>query len=75
LGIVEDLADDLAKDALDAAHRLEDEKLVDAISEILGASSTTAQEAFLTATRVRRAEARAREFLARKLAKLDEGDA
>ena len=73
MGIVEDLADDLARDTLDAAERLEDEKLVEAIAEILGASSTTAQEAFLTATRVRRAEARARVHLAKQLAKLKDG--
>lgn len=63
MGIVEDLADALAKDALAAAEKLDDDTLVKEVSEILGSSSTTTQEAFLTAVRVRRAERRARDFL------------
>ncbi|MBS9716119.1 hypothetical protein ACFFUT_12230 [Pseudohalocynthiibacter aestuariivivens] len=63
MGIVEDLADELAVDALATSERLENEKIILEVSEILGASSTTAQEAYLTAIRVRRAEARARKYL------------
>ena len=63
MSIVEDLADALAIDALDAAEAQNDEKIIAEVSEILGASSQTAQEAFLTAIRVRRAARRAREFL------------
>ncbi len=63
MGIVEDLADGLARDALDAAEANQDEKIIAQVSEILGASSQTAQEAYLTAVRVRRAERRAREYL------------
>jgi hypothetical protein len=37
--------------------------IVDQIAKVLGASSQTLEEAFLTAVRVRRAEARARELL------------
>ena len=63
MSVVEDLSDALARDALEAEQRLGDNKIAAQISEILGATSSTAQEAFLTAVRVRRAEARAREFL------------
>jgi len=72
MGIVEDLADELAVDALETSIRLENEKIVLEVSEILGASSTTAQEAFLTAVRVRRAEARARKYLEECKAKAPE---
>lgn len=40
--------------------------IVDQIATILGASSQTLEEAFLTAVRVRRAEMRARETLAQR---------
>ena len=40
--------------------------IVDQIATILGASSQTLEEAFLTAVRVRRAEIRARETLAQR---------
>ncbi|MFV2035112.1 MAG: hypothetical protein ACC631_08395 [Halocynthiibacter sp.] len=71
MGIVEDLADSLAKDTLDVSSRTHNDDLVKEVSEILGASSITTQEAFLTAIRVRRAEARARAFLAEKTAQHD----
>ena len=63
MGIVEDLADELAKDALKAADEHDDDMIVDKISEILGADSVTTQEAFLTAVRVRKADRRARVYL------------
>ncbi|GFE66617.1 hypothetical protein [Litoreibacter roseus] len=67
MGITEDLADALAKDVIAAEEKLGDETLVNQISEVIGASSQTTQEAFLTAIRVRRAEARARRMLRQKL--------
>lgn len=60
MGITQDLADDLAKDTLAAAAKANNQKIVDEVSEVLGATSTTAQEAYLTAVRVRRAVGRAR---------------
>jgi len=63
MGITEDMADDLARDALAAAEKTDSQVIVDRVSEVLGATSTTAQEAYLTAVRVRRAVARAREAL------------
>ena len=45
-----------------------DEKIVQIVAEIMGASSQTLEEAFLTAVRVRRAEKRARELLSSRAA-------
>jgi hypothetical protein len=67
MGVTEDLADALAKDAIEAAETLGDELLIDQIAKSLGDSSTTTQEAFLTAVRVRQAEKRARRFLNSKI--------
>ncbi|MCY4336887.1 MAG: hypothetical protein OXC60_19710 [Litoreibacter sp.] len=63
MGVTEDIADDLAKQALQIEAKTGDEKVVDKVSEILGASSQTTQEAYLTSVRVRRAELRARTYL------------
>lgn len=70
MGITEDLADALAKDVIEAEKTLglEEGTLTNEISTVIGASSTTTQEAFLTAMRVRRAEQRARKYLEAKLA-------
>jgi len=62
-------ANELADLALAESAASGDERIVDQIGEILGASSQTLQEAYLTAVRVRRAEARAREMLAASAAK------
>ncbi|MGJ8624064.1 MAG: hypothetical protein ACSHW1_14990 [Yoonia sp.] len=63
---VDKVAGELADLALQDQRRSGDETIVDEISEIVGASSQTLQEAFLTAVRVRRAEDRARELLAKR---------
>ncbi|MCF6315085.1 MAG: hypothetical protein L3J30_02090 [Marinosulfonomonas sp.] len=67
MGIVEDLADALAVDALNAEEATGDDKVVDQVAEILGADSITTQEAFLTAIRVRKADKRARIYLDKKM--------
>ena len=61
--LVETLADVLAKESLEAIEMFGDEKFVDKMSEVIGASSPTLEEAFLTAVRIRRAEKRARVLL------------
>ena len=63
MGVTEDLADALAKDVLDAVDALGDPTLIDDIARTLGTSSTVTEEAFMTAIRVRTAEARARRLL------------
>ena len=63
MSYVDDVALELAQLALADAARTGDEKIVDQIGELLGASSQTLQESYLTFVRVRRAEARARQIL------------
>jgi len=63
MGIVEDLADQLAQDALKAVDEHDDDMIIDRVAEILGADSITTQEAFMTAIRVRKADRRARVYL------------
>ena len=62
MSYVDDTALELADLAL-AEHAAGNEKLVEQIGEMIGASSQSLQEAYLTAIRVRRAEARARELI------------
>lgn len=66
---LERVAGELADLAIADQAATGDENIVDNISEILGSSSQTLQEAFLTAVRVRRAEARARKVLSERAAK------
>lgn len=61
--IIDKLADDLARDAIEAAEALGDEQLIMDMAKMLASSSTTAEEAFLTAARVRMALTRARRML------------
>lgn len=68
MGVVEDLADALARDVLAAQDELGDDRLFERVAKALGDLSSTTQEAFLTAIRVRLAERRGRELLAAALA-------
>ena len=63
MSYVDDVALELAQLALADAARTGDEKIVDQIGDLLGASSQTLQESYLTFVRVRRAETRARQIL------------
>ena len=67
--IAEELADKLAKDTIEAAEALGDERLIEQIAQAVGASSPTTEELFRTLVRVRIAEARARKILAARIAK------
>jgi len=69
MSVTEDLADALARDVLEAVEKLGDPTLIEEIAKTLGTSSTVTQEAFMTAIRVRMAEARARVLLAQRLKK------
>ncbi len=62
-------ANELADLALAEAEACGEDKIVDRIGEILGTSSQSLEEAYLTAIRVRRAEKRARTLLAESAAK------
>ena len=72
MGVTEDLADALAKDVLDAVDALGDPTLIDDIARTLGTSSTVTEEAFMTAIRVRTAEARTRRLLTERVTKAAE---
>ena len=67
MGVTEDLADELAKDVIKAIDATGNEELVTEIARVLGATSQSAEEAFLTAVRVRRANIKARALLLDKL--------
>lgn len=64
MALTEDMADEIALLALADEKRSGDKTIIAQVAEILGASSLTLQEAFLTSVRVRHAERRARELLA-----------
>ncbi|WP_300057366.1 hypothetical protein [uncultured Roseobacter sp.] len=63
MGIVEDVADELALESLKIINATGDDAFVQRIADTIGGSSQTMEEAYLTAVRVRRAEQRARELL------------
>jgi hypothetical protein len=69
MAFTEDMADEIAQLALADELRTGDESIIQKVAEILGSSSQTLQEAYLTSIRVRRAEKRAREMLAERAAK------
>ena len=63
MGVTEDLADELALDVIKYVDATGDDSIVSEIVGILGATSQTAEEAFLTSMRVRRANIAARKML------------
>jgi len=63
MSFIDDMGMKLADEALAEAKAAGDEKLVDRIATMLGASSQSLEEAFLTGIRVRRAETRAKEMI------------
>ncbi len=64
---VEKVANELADMALADQKASGDIGIVDMIGDVLGASSQTLQETYLTAVRVRRAEERARKILGERI--------
>lgn len=67
MGVTEDLADDLAMQVIKYVDASGDEGVVNEIVALLGATSQTAEEAFLTSMRVRRANIKARALLLQKV--------
>ncbi len=65
MGIVEEVADELAQESLKIINATGDDSFVQRIADTIGGSSQTMEEAYLTAVRVRRAEQRARELLSK----------
>lgn len=64
--VVEDLADNLAKDAIELANKLGDDDVIYETAKVLVATSSTMEEAYMTSIRVRLAKRRARRFLEEK---------
>ena len=64
--VVEDLADNLAKDAIELANKLGDDDVIYETAKVLVATSSTMEEAYMTSIRVRLAKLRARRFLEEK---------
>ncbi|MHA7851171.1 hypothetical protein [Roseovarius sp.] len=73
MGVTEDLADELALDVLKYIDATGDEQIVSDVVKLLGATSQTAEEAFLTSLRVRRANKKARALLLDRAKKFQAG--
>ena len=67
MGVTEDLADDLAMQVIKYIDASGDEQVIADVVKVLGATSQTAEEAFLTSMRVRRANIKARELLVERV--------
>lgn len=70
---IQELADGLAKDVLENSPELGDLFFYEQVSKVIGASSPTLQEAFMTSIRIRMAEKRGRDFLEKALRAKREG--
>jgi hypothetical protein len=75
MGVTEDLADELALKVIKYVDASGDDSVISEIVGILGATSQTAEEAFLTSMRVRRANMAARALLLNRVKKFQETQA
>jgi hypothetical protein len=75
MALTDDLADELARETIIAMERLNNDRLYVEVAKVLGASSTTMQEAYLTSIRVRLAERRGRLFLEATVKAAETGEA
>jgi hypothetical protein len=73
MSVTEDLADELALDVLKYIDATGDEQIISDVVKLLGATSQTAEEAFLTSLRVRRANRKARALLLERARKFEAG--
>ncbi|MEM7073620.1 MAG: hypothetical protein AAGA28_06670 [Pseudomonadota bacterium] len=67
MGVTEDLADELALSVIKYVDASGDSQIESDIVKVLGATSQTAEEAFLTSMRVRRANLAARALLVERV--------
>ena len=65
--VVLEMANKLAEECLAVQNELGEDRLFMQVGDVLGASSQTLEEAFLTAIRTRMANDAGRKFLAQKL--------
>lgn len=75
MALLDDLADELARDVLDALDELGDDRFYEKVAKSVGELSPTLQETFMTSIRLRLAERRGRRTLDLALAKLRAGKA
>lgn len=75
MALLDDLADELARDVLDALDELGDDRFYEKVAKSVGELSPTLQETFMTSIRLRLAERRGRRTLELALAKLRSGKA
>ncbi|MBT9245091.1 hypothetical protein KM031_01190 [Gemmobacter fulvus] len=75
MGVTEDLSDALARDVIAAMDEMGNDRFYMEVAKMLGSMSPSMEEGFMTAIRVRLAEQRGRDFLAKKLAAHRKGDA
>lgn len=73
MALTDDLADALARDVLERQDELGDDRFYEKVARVIGTSSPTLQEAFLTSIRIRLAERRGRAFLEAALRARAEG--
>lgn len=71
MNVVEELADALAKDTIEASERMDNPQLIMDVAKAVGARSTTAEEAYLTAVRIRIAAATGRKYLEQRIAQFE----
>lgn len=69
------MANKLAEDCIAVQNEVGNDRLFMEVGQVLGSSSQTLEEAFLTAVRTRMAEKAGRKFLKAKLAEHREGTA
>ncbi|EAQ11565.1 MULTISPECIES: hypothetical protein [Maritimibacter] len=62
--LIDDVADRVAIEVLKLVDETGNPDIIEDVKKVIGTSSQTLEEAFMTAIRVRRAEARAMELLA-----------
>ncbi|GGG61431.1 hypothetical protein GCM10011415_04410 [Salipiger pallidus] len=63
MSLTQQLADKLAEDTFKVMDTTGDDRFFMEVAAVIGASSTTLEEAYLTSVRVRIAERRARKFM------------
>lgn len=73
MGVIEDLGDELAVETLKAMEELGNDRFYNDVAKVVGASSPTLQEAFLTSMRIRMAALRGKKFVEATLKAKREG--
>ncbi|HBZ44338.1 MAG TPA: hypothetical protein DEO85_09855 [Maritimibacter sp.] len=69
--LIEDVADNVAKEVLELVEKTGNLDIIEDVKNVIGTSSQTLEESYMTAVRVRRAEKRALELVAQLRAELD----